>query len=223
MKPTQRIERHTTAVEVARILRQRILGGHYKEGEFLRQEAIAQELGVSRIPVREALAILEAEGFAQREQYRGTVIPQLSLKEIEEIYKLRSMIEPYLLEQALLNITQETIDKVQELIESSKNCSDLNGWGELNFALHKTLYKPANMPLTMQILDQLLVRADRYLRMQRYLSTEILKESDGEHQHILDLIKDGRHKDAVDALRKHIAWNEDDVRQTYESALEGRY
>src|SRR5690606_39949124 len=63
--------------------------------------------------------------FAQREQYRGTVIAQLSLQEIEEIYKLRSMIEPYLLQQALPNITPETIEGVQELIESSRVCTDL--------------------------------------------------------------------------------------------------
>lgn len=219
--PRQQLARSTTAAEVARIVRQRILNGHYKAGSFLRQEAIAQDLGVSRIPVREALALLEAEGFVIREQYRGALIPKLSLQEVKEIYTLRSMLEPYLLEQAIPKLTASVLDKARELVVASRDCTDLNEWGRLNFLFHKTLYQVAELPLTMLVLDQLLGRADRYLRMQRYLSAEIQKESDQEHQNILELIAAGRGEEAVAALRKHISWNEEDVRQTYESALSG--
>lgn len=216
------LTRSTTAAEVVRIVRQRILSGQYKAGHFLRQEALAQELGVSRIPVREALALLEAEGFVIREQYRGAVISHLSLREIEEIYTLRSMLEPYLLEQAIPKLTPAAIQTARELVIASRTCTDLNEWGKLNFQFHKALYQPADLPLTMQVLDQLLLRADRYLRMQRYLSAEIQKESDQEHQNLLDLIEAGRGEEAMAALRKHISWNEKDVRMTYESALSGQ-
>ena len=216
-----RLARSTTAAEVARIVRQKILSGQYKAGDFLRQEALAQELGVSRIPIREALALLEAEGFVVREQYRGALIPHLSLREVEEIYRLRSMIEPFLLEHAIPKLTPEVIAKARELVVASRNCTDLNKWGQLNFQFHKTLYAAADLPLTMQVLDQLLMRADRYLRMKRYLSAEIQQESDQEHQNLLDLIEAGRGDDAVASLRQHISWNETDVRSTYESALSG--
>lgn len=216
-----RLARSTTAAEVARIVRQKILSGQYKAGDFLRQEALAQELGVSRIPIREALALLEAEGFVVREQYRGALIPHLSLREVEEIYGLRSMIEPFLLEHALPKLTPEVIAKARELVVASRDCTDLNKWGQLNFQFHKTLYAVADLPLTMQVLDQLLMRADRYLRMQRYLSAEIQQESDQEHQNLLDLIEAGRGEDAIASLRQHISWNETDVRSTYESALSG--
>lgn len=216
-----RLARSTTAAEVARIVRQKILSGQYKAGDFLRQEALAQELGVSRIPIREALALLEAEGFVVREQYRGALIPHLSLREVEEIYRLRSMIEPFLLEHAIPKLTPEVIAKARGLVVASRNCTDLNKWGQLNFQFHKTLYAAADLPLTMQVLDQLLMRADRYLRMQRYLSAEIQQESDQEHQNLLDLIEAGRGEDAVASLRQHISWNETDVRSTYESALSG--
>lgn len=216
-----RLTRSTAAAEVARIVRQRILSGQYKAGGFLRQEALAQELGVSRIPVREALALLEAEGFVVREQYRGALIPSLSLKEIEEIYKLRSMLEPFLLEHALPKMTPVVIAKARELVVASRTSTDLNEWAKLNFQFHKALYAPAELPLTMQVLDQLLMRADRYLRMQRYLSAQMQQESDQEHVHLLDLIESGRDEEAVAALRKHISWNAKDVRSAYEAALSG--
>jgi len=221
LKGAPRLARSTTAAEVARIVRQRILSGQYKAGDFLRQEALAQELGVSRIPIREALALLEAEGFVVREQYRGALIPHLSLREVEEIYKLRSMLEPFLLEQAIPKLTPAVIAKARELVMASRTCSDLNEWGRLNFQFHKTLYAVADLPLTMQVLDQLLMRADRYLRMQRYLSAEIQQGSDQEHLNLLDLLEAGRNEEAVAALRSHISWNETDVRSTYEAALSG--
>lgn len=220
-KTVKQIERSTTAAEVARVLRQRILGGEYQEGEFLRQEAIAQELGVSRLPVREALALLEAEGFVIREKYRGALIPKLSISEIHEIYQLREMIEPYLLENAIPNIDKGILDEARSLIERSHNCNDMNEWADLNWAFHKTLYAAANLPLTLQVLEQLLGRADRYLKIQRFLSEDSQRESDREHHHILDLIESGEAAGAVAALRKHIGWNENDVRETFDRALAG--
>nr|WP_279347226.1 GntR family transcriptional regulator [Govania unica] len=217
----QQIERNTTAAEVARVLRQRILGGLYQEGEFLRQESIAQELGVSRLPVREALALLEAEGFVIREKYRGALIPKLSIKEVREIYSLRNMVEPYLLEHALPHLTAEHLSKAKEHLAASRSCQDLSQWAELNWAFHKTLYEPANLPLAMQVLEQLLLRADRYLKMQRSLSMESLAESHAEHQSLIDLIEEGKFVEAVDALRKHIVWNEHDVAQTFDRARKG--
>ncbi|MEX1146745.1 MAG: GntR family transcriptional regulator [Sphingomonadales bacterium] len=216
---TSPIERKTTAAEVATFLRRRIVGGHYEAGQFLRQEAIAQELGVSRLPVREALALLEAEGFVVREKYRGALIPRLSTSEIAEIYQLRGMLEPHLLEHAIPNITPDVIAEGRRLIEDSRACEDANDWADLNWSFHKALYLPANLPLCMQMLEQLLMRADRYLKMQRNLSRESQQESDGQHQHILDLIAGGKGNEALAVLREHISWNADDVRQTLDRIL----
>lgn len=220
-KTMKQIERSTTAAEVARVLRQRILGGEYQEGEFLRQEAIAQELGVSRLPVREALALLEAEGFVIREKYRGALIPKLSISEIHEIYRLREMIEPYLLENAIPHLDKDVLDEARGLIERSHDCTDMNEWADLNWAFHKTLYSAARLPLTLQVLEQLLGRADRYLKIQRFLSEDSQRESDREHHNILDLIEAGNAAAAVAALREHIGWNEQDVRETFDRALAG--
>lgn len=209
-----KLPRSTTAIEVARVLKERILAGEYAEDQFIRQELIAQELGVSRIPVREALAQLEAEGLVVREKYRGAVVPKLSTTEIEEIYALRLMIEPYLLDAAIENITPEQIAELQAIIHRSREAKSMSEWAGHNMAFHRMLYEAAARPLTLQLLDNLLMRADRYLKMQRFMSTETQGESDAEHQRILDCVIARDSARAVEILCKHIRWNATDVRRT---------
>lgn len=205
-------------MEVAKILRSRILNGDFTEGEFIRQEAIASELEVSRIPVREALVILESEGFVIREKFRGAVIPKLSIDEIREVYTLRSMLEPYLLQEACPNIDEATRQEALQLVEQSGKCDDLDTWAELNWSFHRVLYAKANLPVTIQILETLLLRADRYLRIQRSLSPRMQNESDAQHIEILRLIEQEKYDQAVTALREHIAWNEADMRAAFTQA-----
>jgi len=214
MAVTGKLARSTTALDVARVLKERILAGHYREDQFIRQELIAQELGVSRIPVREALALLEAEGLVVREKFRGAVVPKLSVAEIEEIYALRGLLEPYLLEAAIERITPETIDQLTEIVSRSHQTTDKAEWAGLNVEFHRTLYDAADRPLALQMLEKLLVRADRYLKMQRFLSTQTQEESDAEHLRILDCIKSGDKEGALEGLRQHIRWNAVDVRRT---------
>ena len=214
MGATGKLARSTTAIEVARILKERILGGQYAEDQFIRQELIAQELGVSRIPVREALALLEAEGLVIREKYRGAVVPKLSREEIEEIYALRGLLEPYLLAEAIDKIDQETIDRLVDIVARSHQTADKTEWAGLNVEFHRALYEAAERPLALQMLDRLLVRADRYLKMQRFLSTQSQEESDAEHLRILECIKAGDKDGALDSLRQHIQWNSVDVIHT---------
>src|SRR3954452_24316566 len=87
------VRRQTLTGMTADAIRERILLGHYPEGEPLRQDALGAELGVSRIPVREALRQLEAEGLVTYSPHRGAVVSHLSLKEIRELFELRALIE----------------------------------------------------------------------------------------------------------------------------------
>lgn len=212
------IERSTTAGEVAKVLRQRILNGELAEGTYIRQEAVAAELGVSRIPVREALTQLEAEGIVIREKYRGALVPHLSIEEIRELYALRGLLEPFLLDHAFPNIDSATLESVRRLIQKSVESKDIDEWAALNWEIHKGIYVKAAQPITFQILEQVLKRADRYLKLQRNLSAELLRESDEQHLEILRLIEGGKRKEAVAALQQHISWNEADLRNILQRA-----
>src|SRR3982751_2703327 len=105
------IQRQTTASMAVEALRERILRGDYPEGEPLRQDALAEELGVSRIPVREALRQLEAEGLVTFSPHRGAVVSSLSLDEIDELFELRAAIESDLLRRAIPKMTKEQLDR----------------------------------------------------------------------------------------------------------------
>ena len=89
----QPISRQTLATMTVDSLRESILRGRYPEGQPLRQDAIAEQLGVSRIPVREALRQLESEGLVTFSPHKGAVVSTLSVGEIEELFELRAIIE----------------------------------------------------------------------------------------------------------------------------------
>jgi DNA-binding GntR family transcriptional regulator len=211
---SDRLNRTTTAHDVTQVLRRRILEGRYPVDKFIRQETIALELGVSRIPVREALAQLEAEGLVVREKYRGALIPRLSLSEIEEIYEMRAMIEPFLLRHAVKNISAEQLANLSRIVERSRKTRAVKDWAGLNKDFHRSLFEAADKPLAMQVLDNLLVRADRYLKLQNFRSSTTKEESDAQHGQILKCVKAGDVEGAVAVLTMHIRWNANDVKHT---------
>lgn len=208
------INRQTAADQVADVLREKILSGELPAGQYIRQEAIAQELGVSRLPVREALVLLESQGLVQTEKYKGTFVASLSMREIEEIYALRGLLETFLLRRAFPNLNEQIFEQAEEIIERSRKVKNLAEWAELNWQFHTTLYEPAHLDLTLKTLEQVLIRADRYLRLQRTLSAKLRASSDEQHTHIVELLRAGKCEEAIYAMGEHIEWNMEDMGKT---------
>lgn len=188
-------------------LRQRILLGAFCEGHQLRQEALAQYYSVSRMPIREALRQLEAEGLVQFFQHRGAVVSKLSLEEIWEVFHLRALIECDLLERAIPQVKPEDIEQAlsycaefDQLVEGGDR---LDRWGELNWKLHHALYKPSGLKRSLQIAHTLHNQADRYLRLQLVLSRGIERAS-REHRELIELSRLGKVEAAVTLLKTHI-------------------
>src|SRR6478672_6534621 len=130
------IRRQTLTSMTADAIRERILRGRYPEGEPLRQDAIGVELGVSRIPVREALRQLEAEGLVTFNPHRGAVVSSMSLDEIAELFELRAEIECDLLRRAIPKMTQEQLDRAIEVLdefEAALHAGEASRWGPLNW------------------------------------------------------------------------------------------
>ena len=201
------LARQTVASMTLEALRDGILHGSYAEGEPLRQDALADELGVSRIPIREALRQLEAEGLVSFSPHRGAVVSRLSLGEIEEVFELRSTIEPDLLRRAMPSLTSYQLDLVDDVLDRYAQAltnGDVAMWGELNWQFHSTLYAPAERAVTMGIVQRLHQQSDRYLRMQLALTHGETRANE-EHRAIAAAARAGDVKRACALMRDHIA------------------
>jgi DNA-binding GntR family transcriptional regulator len=200
------IKRQTLSGMTVDALRERILHGHYPEGEPLRQDALAEELGVSRIPVREALRQLEAEGLVTFNPHRGAVVSTLSLSEIEELFELRALIELDLFRRAVPRIATEDVTRAKEILDAYETAlrnGDVSAWGEMNWQFHSTLFAPADRPFTLSVAQKLHQQCDRYLRMQLALTHGELRANE-EHRAILAAVRKKDTRRASDLLREHI-------------------
>jgi DNA-binding GntR family transcriptional regulator len=200
------LQRQTLGGMTLDAIRERILSGAYPEGEPLRQDAIAIELGVSKIPIREALRQLEAEGLVVFNPHRGAVVSSLSLDEIEEVFALRADIEAGLLRRAIPLLDAEHLafaDEVLDRYEHALRIHDVLAYGALNWQFHSTLYDPASRPVTLGIAQRLHRQADRYLRMQVAL-THGEDRANEEHRSIFAAARRRDVRKATALLRDHI-------------------
>ena len=198
------IVRRTTTTIVADELRKRILAGRLREGEQVKQEAVANELGVSRIPVREALRQLEAEGLITLVSHKGAEVTRLEPEEIAELFDIRTMLENWLFEHAITVITEADLVEAERLIEAMRNDASLEDWGTLNWQFHETLYRSAKKPATMKILRRVHDNIDRYVRLQIALTDDSQERAHAEHQAIVDAARNKNLKMAAALLADHI-------------------
>ncbi|NKF52624.1 GntR family transcriptional regulator [Shewanella sp. WXL01] len=199
---------HKTRTQlVVEALRERILSGEIKGGEPLRQSAIATQLNVSRIPVREALVQLEAEGLVNFEPHKGATATSLSVEQVTELFELRALIEADLLARAIPNLTAKDIahaEGVLNQLESAfKQPNAVASWSELNTQFHTQLYQAANRPHTLEVVHGLNTNCDRYIRLQLLLTGGI-PTAEREHRTLLTLCQQMDVEAATQLLREHI-------------------
>jgi DNA-binding GntR family transcriptional regulator len=204
---SSRLRTTTVAEAAADELRRRILSGELPEGYQLRQDALAAELGVSRIPVREALVQLEGEGLVRIVAHKGAVVSELSAPEIAELFELRGLLEPILLKKSAPKLTPADFAELDLILaEYRKELHTQNParWGELNTRLHDVLMSRAEQPRTWAIVSSLLQQTDRYTRLQLSLSAESCRRAEEEHEELVRLCKTGDVRGAAALLKRHI-------------------
>jgi len=201
------IQRQSLADAVAERLREQIISGDLREGEQLRQDAIAKEFQVSRIPVREALLHLEAEGLITTVANRGAVVSALSPEEIEELFEIRAVLECHALRLAIPLLTKEHFAQAEKVLKEYELALDkdteVGKWGQLNWQFHSALYAPANRPSLMSLIKVLNNNCDRYTRL-HLLFTRNLHKAGKAHRAILTVCKSGDVEKASDELWRHI-------------------
>lgn len=201
-----RAERRTMTDRALEALRERILSGAFPEGAPLRQDALAAELGISRIPVREALRQLEAEGLVTFSPHCGAVVSTLSIEEMEELFEMRALLESELLRRAVPRLTpadHDRADAILDAYEAAFEAGDVAEWGALNWRFHSTLLSAAGRPLTLGVVANLHDQSERYTRMQLALTHGEVRASD-EHHRIAAAARAGKADEAAALIRQHV-------------------
>lgn len=213
MPRTRAIARQSLPDVITNDLRERILSGEMAEGETIRQEALAEDYDVSRMPIREALKRLDAEGLVQLTNNRGASVTSHSLSEIGEIFDLRVLLEVDLFKRAIPLMTEADFTACEQLLddmERSYEAYDVGRWGSLNYEYHKALYAAADRGLTTEILQRVNLQSDRYVRM--HLSVMEQREpAKKDHRQLLSLARMGQVEAACDLLTQHIQRTKDQL------------
>jgi DNA-binding GntR family transcriptional regulator len=200
------IERRSIPEGIRDSLQERILSGEFRDGEALVQDAIAEEYGVSRIPVREALRQLEACGLVSMETHKGAVVTSIPTEQVEELFELRALLETDMLARAVRRMTDSDIAEAREILgalEDSYRRGDMASWGRLNWAFHRRLYLPAGRAQTLTILQGINLQVERYIRL-HLLATDGIDNAEREHREVLRLCALRDTEAAVVFLKLHI-------------------
>jgi len=184
-------------------LRDEIISGNLQAGESIRQEYVAQLFNVSRIPVREALKRLEAQGLVTNMRYKGAVVSSLSTEEISEIYEIRANLEPLVIKRSVENMSPDTLREATHFCESFSAEKDPAKWGMWNRQFHEALYRDAQRPYHLKLIDEAIDRVDSYIRAQLVL-TNGMERARKEHSDILNACVQGDGDLAAEKTRQHI-------------------
>jgi DNA-binding GntR family transcriptional regulator len=194
-----------TGSRVADELRAAILRGAYPPGTRLRQEELAAQHGASRVPVREALRILEAEGLITTVANAGAWIASLSLDECAELYQVRERIEPLLLRYSMIHLKHSDIDHLGELAEEMRNSRGVEQFLALDREFHLGSYRGAETTFLRPTIERLWNATQHYRRtFTRLLDVESNRIVHDEHHMLVAAIRENDPDEAERVLFGHI-------------------
>lgn len=204
------------ADQLVDVVRDRILNGSVPPDQPIRQDALAAELGVSKIPLREALTRLEQEGLVHSRVNRGYFVSPLGPAEAEEVYALRLKLEPEAVALAAERATdldrQHAILAHDELDEVTDAHGD--GVGAFNRAFHLALIRPSGQTITTLLLERLHVLSQRYVRKHLEPLGRDARAND-EHREILRLWLNRDGQRVAKATHSHIRKTIVDLRRQF--------
>lgn len=205
-RKSRQIKRQSVPETLRESLQERILSGEIREGDWLIQDAIAEEYDVSRMPVREALRQLEACGLVLMRTHRGAIVTSIPTEQVEELFELRATLECEVLRQAVACMTERDVAEARTVLnqlDASYTQGDMGSWGRLNWAFHRRLYEAAGRVQTLNILQGINLQIERYVRL-HLLLTQGADEAVREHHELLRLCAARATDEAVAHLREHI-------------------
>jgi len=192
------------STRIARGLRHQILHGELAPGSRIRQEELALEFGASRLPVRDALRQLEAEGLVRLVANTGAWVQRLSLAECTEVYLVRERIEPLLLRLSAPHLRPEQLDRLTELATQMQG-ADLETFLRLDREFHLLSFSAASTHMLHDLVLRLWNSTQHYRRaFAVVVGVTETSATHAEHRLLVDALVRGQLTDAEDLLTVHI-------------------
>ncbi|ASN83740.1 MULTISPECIES: GntR family transcriptional regulator [Pectobacterium] len=177
--------------------------GELLPGERLQETRLAQQFGLSRTPIREALHRLEALGLVEPGPQRGLMIAQISYERLRQLFAVREGLERLAMELAVASASAEELELLQDMVEVEKTLTDSRKLHDHNRLFHRQIYRATHNPYLNEMLENLRIHLS-LLRGTTYESTERTEEARREHQAIVEALV-RRDKDAAqEAACQHI-------------------
>lgn len=210
------MEHKTKEERVADFLREGIISGRFPRGSKLKQTEIAEMLETSITPVREAIKLLEAEGFILGESHRGAVVAPFDIDQTEEIVDLRVTLESKLALAALERLSKQEIEALRDLqseLGAAAQRGDRDAVRSLNYRFHLKMYEAAGLPQTLRFVHILWARYPFDL-INRVGGR--IERASKEHQEMLQALIARDEAAMLAALRSHIRAGWEEFKANYE-------
>ncbi|TRO87580.1 GntR family transcriptional regulator [Glycocaulis profundi] len=217
-----RLEVRTLSDRLVDLLRENIVSGEIPAGLPIRQDALARELSVSKIPLRESLARLEQDGLVISHPNRGFFVRPMSWSEAQEIFELRITVEPAAAAYASMKADEAQRQAAVEALErfDADAAAHKPTVGALNRAFHMALVSPGGRPVTEGIVERLHVMADRYVRKHLEPQGRHVR-AEAEHHEILQAWLDRRQDEVKRMVAAHLEHTLGDLGELLEDGQDG--
>lgn len=190
-----------------RQLREWIIHGHLSGGAKLDQEQLADVLGISRTPLRQAFLQLEADGLVEHRPYQGVVVTALSVAHLNDVYATRRAVEGMLAAEAASRVEDSSLAEAEQVLEQQIRATEMGSaevdFVELDRGFHTSLYRLSAFRNALEIVNRLLDLSERYARMYAKQAAS-RQRSIEEHMRILDAIGAGNAELARELTEQHI-------------------
>lgn len=203
----------TIREEVFKYLRQKILTGEAPPGAKLIESKLAEEIGTSRTPVREALHKLEMENLIQSIPRVGYVVSEITEEEVEEIIEIRVALETLAAKRASVKIKPKELSRMERIVmltDERLKKGKTEGVIDLNTEFHELICRASRSRRILAISQNLRDHMLRFRRMGLYVP-EIAQEANEGHRRILESIKKGETKTIEKAVHAHLVWTRNDI------------
>lgn len=212
MKFDHDLTAETLPSKIYRILREAIIKGQLQPGERLVQDELAKTLNVSRMPIREAIKQLAAEGYVTVEPHKGAVVKQFTIHELEEIYFLRAKFEPMAAAESLKTMSPQLVTQLRELNDKMKKTDDTDEYVQLNIQFHHLLIKDCPWGKLNNIIENLWTG---FPQQTPHLLPNQIATSISEHDLMVEALANNNIEFTCQLLEQHITRAKYDVLKNF--------